>query len=182
MKYMMQSFRPTLVTFIPIIIIFAWLNAHMGYYPLVEGQQFSIDATFNDGPIGAIQMIEVPKGITLLNNDTENIISNKVEWNLSGTAGDYTLSYHYENMTLKHSLVITTGERRYAKPVLLPKDLGLTKTALKGITISNTKIRPFGELPVLGSIPWLNTWGWLGTYILFSLIFSIIFRKLLKVF
>jgi uncharacterized membrane protein (DUF106 family) len=182
MKYMMQSFKPTLVTFIPIILIFAWLNSHMGYYPLVDGQQFTIDAQFNDATTGVIEMIEVPKGIELLNGEKQNIADNKAEWALKGTAGDYTLSYRYGNATLKHSLIITKGERSYAKPVLLPKDLGLDKSSLKGITISNTKIRPFGELPVLSGIPWLNTWGWLGTYILFSLIFSIVFRKLFKVY
>src|SRR3989344_3449858 len=46
MKYMMHSLKPTLVTFIPLIIIFAWLSSHLAFYPLIAGEQFTLDAEF----------------------------------------------------------------------------------------------------------------------------------------
>src|SRR4030043_2257506 len=46
MEYMKHSFKSTLYTFIPIIIIFGWLNAHMAYYPLEPNQPFTITAYF----------------------------------------------------------------------------------------------------------------------------------------
>jgi uncharacterized membrane protein (DUF106 family) len=182
MQYMMQSFRPTLITFIPIIIIFAWLNTHMGYYPLVQDQQFSIVAAFEDGTTGTIEMVDIPKDITLLNSEKQTIQDAKATWSATGKAGDYTLSYSYMNQTAQHKIVITDGERRYSKPMLLQKELGLSKTKLKSMTVSNIKIKPFMDVPVINQIPWIKDWGWLGTYILFSLIFSIVFRKLFKVY
>jgi uncharacterized membrane protein (DUF106 family) len=182
MQYMMQSFKPTLITFIPIIIIFAWLNTHMGYVPLVQDQQFTVTAAFEDGTTGTIEMINVPDQITLLNGEIQTIQNGKAEWSLTGKSGDYSLSYQYQNKTGEHKLVITNGEKRYAKPVILKKELGLDKTQLKSITISNVKIKPFMAVPIINQIPWIKDWGWLGTYILFSLGFSILFRKLFSVY
>ena len=35
MDYMKKTMRPTLITFIPIILIFGWLSAHFAYEPLL---------------------------------------------------------------------------------------------------------------------------------------------------
>ncbi len=183
-KYMMHSFKPTLFTFIPIILIFGWLNAHMAYYPLVAGNQFSVVINFADGTTGSVTMT-APQGITLLDEATQTIQSNSVDWALEGDAGTYTLDYKLDGTEFSHSLIITSsmGDRQYAKPVLNPGDLGLSKdSGLQSLTISNKKIQPFKEIPLLGSIPWVGGFGWLGTYIVFSIIFSILMRKVLKVY
>jgi uncharacterized membrane protein (DUF106 family) len=182
MKYMMQSFKPTLVTFIPIIIIFAWLNSHMGYYPLTENNQFTVSALFQEGTQGTIEMVNVPQGITLQNSASQGILDAKAEWILTGSAGTYYLNYNYMNKTFQHQVIITKGERSYAKPLLFEKDLGLKGSGLKSVTISNRKVQPFKEAGILGKIPWIGGFGWLGTYIVFSLIFSIVFRKVFKVY
>ena len=40
MKYMGKSMKPTIITFIPIILIFGWMQAHLAYAPLIPDQPF----------------------------------------------------------------------------------------------------------------------------------------------
>ncbi len=183
-KYMMHSFKPTLFTFIPIILIFGWLNAHMAYYPLVAGNQFSININFADGTVGTVTLT-APQGITLLDDPSQTIQSNSVQWDMKGDAGTYTMDYTMNGTEFSHSLIITNSinDRQYANPVLSAKNLGLSKdSGLQTLTISNRKIQPFKEVPLVGSIPWIGGFGWLGSYIVFSIIFSMLLRKVLKVY
>lgn len=46
MKYMSHSMRPTLFTFLPIIVVFGWLNSHIAYYPLAPETPFEVQAFF----------------------------------------------------------------------------------------------------------------------------------------
>jgi uncharacterized membrane protein (DUF106 family) len=182
MQYMMQSFKPTLVTFIPIILVFGWLNTHMGYDPLIQDTQFTITAAFDPGATGMIDMVNLPKDITLLTAERQNIVNSSAKWALQGKAGRYTLSYKYGDVTVQHPIVITDGEHTYAKPILREQDLGVKNTILSTITISNKRVEPLRNIPIIGMIPWINGFGWLGTYILFSIGFSMLIRRMLKVY
>jgi len=180
-KYMMHSLKPTLFTFIPIILIFGWLNANMAYFPLIEGEEFSVLAQFDEGVDGFIE-IDVPEGLRLLSDTRQEILDDQAKWVLQGDAGDYSLSYTYDNKEFYHPLIITNGERRYADPDLDERELGLDKSGLDKIMVSNDKVRPLQGIPLIQSIPWIGGFGWLGTYILFSIGFSIGLRRLLKVY
>jgi len=178
MKYMSHSFRPTLFTFIPIIIIFAWLQAHMAYYPLVEGEQFSSTLAFKDGTIGEVFVL-APEGLELLNDAEQKILNNEVKFVFRGNSGEYNIKYVFEEKEYPHKAIITKSknDRKYV-PVLVP----MKNSNLKTIMLSNEKIKPIEGLIVLGSIPWINGFGWLGTYFILSLIFSLGLRKILKVY
>lgn len=183
-KYMMHSFKPTLFTFIPIILIFGWLNANMGYYPLVEDQEFGITVMFEEGTQGTVEMM-APDGIYLSNENVQTILNNKVEWALKGDAREYTIDYRFIDEEFSHGIIINENweDRKYTKPNLKNAELGLDKKSnLKTLTISNKKVQPFKEVPLMGSIPWFGNFGWLGSYIVFSILFSIGLRKLLKVY
>jgi len=181
-KYMMKSLKPNLFTIIPIIFIFGWLNANMAFYPLIANTQFSITAQFEEGTTGNIELIP-PDGITVITALDQEILNDKAEWVLQGDAGTYTVEYKYNDDEFNHKLIVVDNfkDRRYAKPVLRAKDLGI-KSDLKSITISNKRVIPFAKIPLIRDIPWVGNWGWLGTYILFSITFSIILRKRLKVY
>jgi uncharacterized membrane protein (DUF106 family) len=182
-KYMMHSMKPTLITFLPIILIFGWLNAHMAYYPIVEDTEFSIDAIFDEGSSGTIR-IEVPQGVEIIGAASQEILDNEARWVLAAEAGEYSLEYDFEGTEFSHKLIVTQSQsdRRYAKPELRPQELGLEETTLDRLVISNKKVQPLKSIPLIGSIPWIGGFGWLGTYILFSIAFSITLRKLLKVY
>ncbi|MBI5133500.1 MAG: DUF106 domain-containing protein [Thaumarchaeota archaeon] len=176
MKYMMKSMKPTLITFLPIIIIFSWLNAHFAFAPLVAGTDFSVTAEFADGLEGNVS-IAVPAGLSLLNGGetSKGIYDHKVIWFLRpASAGLYNLSFMYQDKTyVKDVLVVADAdERTYSTPVKAFK-----KELVKQIKVSNEKLTPFGSLTIFGYQP-----GWLLTYILSSLLFSIGLRKWMKVY
>ena len=166
MHYMMQSFRPMIVTFIPIILIFGWLNANLAYDPLQSGEEFTITATFSRGVTGDAGIVGA-EGLQVLSDTTQPIINGMAVWNLQGEEGEYIVQYKYNGEILDQELVI--GEGDFKKPI----------KAHKGSSIRRTVI---GNKPII--VMNIFGWkvGWLGTYIVFSLIFSFLFRKLLKLY
>ncbi len=179
MKYMMHSFKPTLITFIPIILIFGWLHGHMAYYPLNPGEDFEIRAEFAQGTQGEIELRVMPtseeleQGLFIIDNgeklkeQTKNIKSDQALFYLKGEKeGTYNLEFEYGGKKIAKELIISSDLGKYAEP-----QLGVKGSKLEMITVGNEPIKPlFGKV------------GWLGTYIILSIVFSLILRKLLKVY
>jgi uncharacterized membrane protein (DUF106 family) len=163
MKYMMHSMKPTLITFIPLIIIFGWLNAHLAYEPIMPNQEFTTSALFSKGTTGTIKFI-APEGIELVSNATQKMMDNKADWILKGKEGNYLLEYEFDNQTFNQELLITS-EKMYEKPVKVIKGGNLLT-----LQINNEKVRPISGIP----------FGWLGTYIILSIVFSMALRKIMK--
>ncbi len=164
MQYMKQSFKPTLYTFLPIILIFGWLNAHMAYHPIVPNTPFEISAEFYDGAFGDVTLDALPE-LTILSNKTVTIIDNKAMWRLQGEEADYLLSVTYGNEAYNMDLKITE-EREYAPP-----EKAIKKSKMKKIKIHNPPIK----IDIFGL-----KLSWLWAYIIFSIIISTILRKVLK--
>jgi uncharacterized membrane protein (DUF106 family) len=170
MQYMMKSMKPTLITFIPIIIIFGWLQAHMAFVPIMPDQDFSMIIDFEDGISGSI-MAEVPPGIELSGPATKEISDGKVIFTMRGKEGIYKsppIEFTVNDKTYSKPVIIT-NEPEYVSPVLSIRD-----NTIKSITTSNEKMK------ILNLFGWKL--GWLGTYIIFAIIFSMLLRKLLKVY
>ncbi|MBW2975297.1 DUF106 domain-containing protein [Candidatus Woesearchaeota archaeon] len=167
MKYMSHSMRSMLFTFIPIILIFGWMNAHLAYHPILPGQEFTTSISFYEGIKGDVSLV-IPNGISIDGNLTKSISDGEIMWGVKGDEGEYLLEYKTDTKSYTHEVLITR-EQKYAKPVKIVKD----KT-VKQISIDNSKIRAMN----------LFGWklGWLGTYIIISIIFSMILRKLFKVY
>jgi uncharacterized membrane protein (DUF106 family) len=162
MKYMMHSMKPTLITFIPIIIIFGWLNANLAYMPIMPDQEFTTTALFDKGTMGEIKIIP-PEGIDLVSNATQEIVDNQAEWTLKGISGNYLLEYEFNSES--HTKELLIAEKGYEKPVKNIKD-----SKLNILKINHEKVKPIPGVPL----------GWLGTYIIFSIIFSMSLRKIMK--
>ncbi len=175
MKYMSESMKPTLFTFIPIILIFGWLNSHMAYYPVTPGVPFEVSVYFETGADGEITM-SLPEELTVKETLTKDVVGEKVTWYVSGPAGEYNLTFEYKGRTYDKQVLITQ-ERRYISPVKKIKDSPVTQ-----IVVGNKPVKPFANIPIIQNIPWVSGWGWLGTYILFSIIFSMSLRRLLKIY
>jgi uncharacterized membrane protein (DUF106 family) len=172
MTYMKSSFKSTLYTFIPIIIIFAWLNMHIAFLPILPNTEFNVTAQFGAGAGGNITLSSIPE-LTMLNGATQEIVDNKAIWRLKGDAGEYKMTFDYNNEApYTHSVLITT-DKTYLVPQQIIKD-----SKLKMITNGNKAIQPFGEnFNLFGWHP-----GWLATYIILSILLSTLFRKLLDVY
>jgi len=167
-KYMMKSMKPTLVTFIPIILIFGWMNSHIAYEPVIPSAEFTSTVVFKEGSSGDISII-VPESIELLDDSVKDVESS-VSWRMQGDAGEYLIQYEYQDRTYDKELLISP-DREYKVPVKRVKD-----SNIRSIAIDHEKVRPFGSISILGWRP-----GWIGAYIIFSLIFSMSLRKLMKI-
>ena len=78
MKYMGLSMKPTLVTFIPIIIIFGWMHSHLAYEPILPGQDFTVNANFKNAE--GIITLSVPEGMEIISDKTQKIKYDKSNW------------------------------------------------------------------------------------------------------
>ncbi len=165
MKYMKQSFKPTLVTLLPVLLIFGWLNAHLAFMPIVPAQEFGTYVEFQEGASGSIEIIP-PEGFKLLSGKVVDIKNSRAFWKLKGPTGRHMIEYNYNNITYNKNVLITNTQN-YEEPV---KEID--KNNIKTINIDNKPMKP---LNIFG-------WeiGWLGTYIIFSIIFSMTLRKILK--
>jgi len=169
MKYMTQSFKSTFFTFIPIILIFGWMNAHFAYDPILPGEQFQMTLDFKKETIGEVLLV-VPRGIEIIGDRTQEITNDKVAFNLKGEEGNYkegdALIFKFDDKDFYKNIIIS-NDFKYEK-----KQEVIDHPNLKSISINyNKKV----ILPVLN-------WGWLGTYIIFSIIFSMLLRRVLKVY
>lgn len=170
MEYMKSSFKSTLYTLIPIIIIFGWLNSHMAFYPIEPDQSFSVTAFFADGHAPTVGISSIPE-LVVIGSLTQQILDNKAVWKLKGEAGEYKLTINYNSEEYDKELLISS-ERKYKQPEKIVKN-----SKLKRIIINNAKIYPLGDINLFG---WKPSWLW--TYIIFSIVISIGARKVLKVY
>lgn len=164
MVYMKHSMRPTLITFLPIIIIFGWLNAHMAYDPIMAGQDVTISAMI-DSTGDAVLSFAPQKGVEIVTDETQSIVEEKASWIIKADKGKYQATVEHNGE--RQSIPLRVDDRYYEEP---------TQTfdgAISSISVSlNKRI-------VLDLFGWKL--GWLGSYIILSIFLSIGLRKVLKV-
>jgi uncharacterized membrane protein (DUF106 family) len=175
MKYMMQSFKPTIVTFIPIILIFSWMNAHLAYEPILPEQEFNVTLFFKEGASGNAG-VSVPDGVEVTGGAIKRIENGAAVFNFRGKEGDYLLVFEHEGIKYEKELTISK-ERNYATPDKLFKEgaVSLIKTGNKKLIVVNLFGKQEGGF-FSGRI------GWLGMYIILSIVFSLGLRKVLKIY
>lgn len=173
MKYMMHSLKPTLFTFIPIILIFGWLQANIAFQPVLPNQEFSVEMLF-DGDGRNVELAVFPEGLKILNGNLQKVAANKVSYALTGAEGRYSLEFSVfgENKTreeLYKKEVLITNKWDYEEPVK-----AINKNGVKSIIVGNAKT------VILDLFGWKI--GWLGGYILFSIVFSLVQRRIFKIY
>ncbi|OIO66319.1 hypothetical protein AUJ68_01200 [Candidatus Woesearchaeota archaeon CG1_02_57_44] len=164
MQYMRHSMRPTLFTMIPIIILIGYLHAHLVYEPLQPDVPFDVTLHFLPGAQGSVTL-DVPHGMESLSGSVLPIIADKTVYTMQGDPGTYQLAFTYGSRAYTKNIIITT-QRFYEPPVQTYEG------DLKDITVQMEYLHPFGDLGIFGWHP-----GWLGVYIIFSIIFSTLLRK-----
>lgn len=166
MKYMSHSLKPTLITFIPIILIFGWASSAFAYEHIRPQQEFSITVFTDKGAEGNITL-NAPDEIKIIGGKTKKIGDGKANWSLNGREGEHVLEFIY-NGEKQQKNVLVTNENRYMEPVKETSGM-----------INQIKIN-YHEKKLLNLFGWKL--GWLGTYIIFSIAFTMALRKLLKVY
>ena len=176
MKYMTHSLRPTIITIIPIIIIFGWMSSTFAYENIKPQQEFSVSANFDRNANGNSELV-VQEGLEIIGNSVQKIESgttdrkgsgNHATWTLKGGEGEHIVEIIYNNEKQQTSVLITNN-KKYINP------LKKTDGIIKSIAINYNKLV---ILPI-GYKDWL---GWLGTYIWSSIIFTTVLRKLMRVY
>lgn len=163
MKYMGHSMKPTLITLLPLIVIFGWLNANLAYDPINPGEEFLITVEFDKGAVGDAQIILLD-GLSLLDEDTKKI-DGSATWRLKGDVGEHLIEWRVAGTTYKKDVLIS-NKQEYAPVVKRIKDNNVEQ-----IVIGNEK------KIVMNLMGWKL--GWLGAYIIFSIIFSMFTRKVM---
>ncbi|MBW2967923.1 TMCO1/EMC3 family protein [Candidatus Woesearchaeota archaeon] len=192
MQYMSHSMKSMLFTFIPVIIIFGWLNANLAYEPLHPETEFNISVDQNPQYTGEVTIVphkelEVIGGVSkeIEPAQAKGFLSKKdvgrVSFTLKGEESDdpavvYPVSFEYEGNRCSAEVMIT-DEQRYSKIDTVCKNSPMTR-----IHINNQKLVPLNLFGKDEGGWGSGRFGWLFTYIIFSMIFSIGLRKILKVY
>ena len=164
MKYMGKSMKPTIITFIPIILIFGWMQAHLAYAPLTPDQPFNVDVLAAKGITSGTVHLDVPEGLSVIGDIERELVEGKTNFTLKGEAGEYDASFTLQNKSVDVSILIT-NEAAYAPVQQSFKDASIAK-----VVLGNKTLKVFWKL------------NWLWSYILFSIVFSIALRKIMKVY
>lgn len=172
-----SSMKPMFVTIIPFLLIFGWANANISYDPIAPNEDFFIKAFFDSGASGNAEIL-VPEGIEVINGNIKEISEVKEEgwifkkkirdtqWILRGSAGEYEVEILFLDDKEIKKIIISEGadyanvEENY-------------KGEIERVLVGNEK-RIYINL-----LGWEV--GWLGSYILLSILFSMVLRKIMKV-
>jgi uncharacterized membrane protein (DUF106 family) len=167
MKHTLKSY---IFTFLPVILIFGWLQGHMAYAQIMPGEQFTTTVLFKSTTAENITL-SAP-GLEMLSPATQEISDSRAVWQLKGDAGEYALEYSYGKEVYVRDALITR-EWKYANAA--PNE-GISKDSnVKSITVNLKEVKPLNFLFGLQ----LN---WFWTYFILTIIMTFPLRKLLKVY
>ena len=172
MQYMMHNMRATLFTFLPIILIFGWMSGHFSLMPLVTNEEFSMTLTLLQK--NSTTTIHVPEGIILTTNETKIANDEKIMYTMKAEKeGEYRIDFTIGEKNYYHTVII--GQTRTA----FVAEKSIKDNILQEIRVNYKPLKiitfPF-TLPLFGEYL-----GWLGTYIIFVILFSTVLRKWLGV-
>ncbi len=176
MEMMKQSFKSMLYTFIPLILLFTWMSANIAYEPIAPGEEFSVTARVSNSfpyDLKDINVSVLPEGSVSRNEGyvPSRESRREAQWLVTiESEGVHTLEF--SSPTFSESVdVLITESKDYLDPVTDFRDSQLLR-----VEVGNDAVRPLGEFSLFGLRP-----NWLFTYIIFSVLFSFLFRRLLKV-
>jgi uncharacterized membrane protein (DUF106 family) len=177
MQQLSSSMKSTLITLIPLFLLFGWMQTNYSYTPIGPGEEFIASAQFTQGTAPMNISLAASNGLQVLDNPIQVPNQNIAQWHLkAGSEGTYQLTYEYG--TEKYiQPVIVTKDFKYANPVMTQQK-GIKKgSSLIKLSVNLQPLRMFDGLSIFGWHP-----GWLATYIILSLIFSTLLRKALSVY
>lgn len=166
MQYLLHSLRPTLFTMVPLLLVFSWLAAHFAYEPLYPQQEFSVVAHAQDGITGAATLDVSPP--LPVDNQLQHAENGRYSWKLKGEEGTYLAT-------------ITVNDNAYEKEVIIsPKQIYAAPEKKINDGVIKTIEVPMKKLVFVNLLGWQM--GWLGAYVLSSLVCTILLRKMFGVY
>jgi uncharacterized membrane protein (DUF106 family) len=170
LEYMKASFKPMLITMLPVLLMFSWMTGHLSYEPIYPGETYGITALFKEGLTGEAKLMIDDKS-TLISPEMQNITDGKASWSVKGEAGEHEFKVMVGNTTQTKIVKIGTTFD-YAEAITL-----FQHSDIENIRIDYKTLKPLGEFSLFGWHP-----GWVGLYLIFSIVFSMSLRKLFKIY
>ena len=162
LEQMKHSMKPMLFTTLPVLILFGWLGSHLAYASLMPNEPFSVDVVLRE-----------PANVSL-STDLEQVAVRaenlNYTWHLKGPSGKYILEFTVGEQQYEHTLIVT-DEQRYVQPLKT-----FPSGVIESIHINNPELKPFSTISFFGWQP-----GWLGIYIIISIILNLGIRKVLNI-
>lgn len=169
LDYMKQSFKPTLVTMIPILIIFGWMTGHLAYDSISPGVPVNVTMFFEKTQTGDAYL-QVSSGLSIVGVSQKTIDerTHTAMWTVKGVSeGKYDLTFSKDGEKVSQPIIIS-AESEYAKPVLAYS---------KSATFVQSKIGNNSKVVLdLG----FYQMGYLMTYLICAILFSLGIRKLMN--
>ncbi|MFT4312014.1 MAG: EMC3/TMCO1 family protein [Candidatus Woesearchaeota archaeon] len=167
-----EMIKPAFVTMIPLLILFAWIATHLVYVPLQADEPFSVSVFLPEYVSGSVFMnsstfgeqeqgLEPARHGFMFKRDYM-----RATFELSGDVGEHNLTFTHKEYELDQrvridpSITERTPDRRVNEGVF----------QIFRVNYEKMEILPLG----------FTTFAGIGAYIVFSLIFSLTFRKLFK--
>lgn len=163
LQYMSHSMKPTIVTMLPVLLIFGWLSAHFAYEPLHPGTEYNLVVYGKDNATGNFALESNPS--LVIDQAEKSFADGKAEWKIKGKEGEYLLTVKSDVNSYNKDLIISNTQK-YSESEKNVNDGVIDKISVE--------MKP---LIVMNLFGW--ELGWLGTYIIFSLIFSMGLRKIM---
>jgi len=163
MKYMMQSMRATIITMLPIILIFGWMSAHYSLQPILPGEQFQL-LIETMSPVN-VSIVSSP-GVTMKES---RVLSTGVEFSMIAPLEGI------------FDIALSAGGKNYASSVVVSESLSkvASKNTINDGIVTSISV-PYKKLIVFNLFGWQL--GWLGVYIIESILLSLGLRKWLNVY
>ncbi len=172
MKMMKQSFRPMLFTLIPILLIFGWMQDRLAYEPINPAEEFSVRIQLEKDLGKTLINATAPEGIVLTSDANKEVSDGIAIFTFRadepGTYSAPGLTFSVNGKSYTKEILITE-DRKYFDPIMSVRD----KT-VKSIETVHEKVKVIK----IGTF----SLSWLWSYIIFSVFFSSVLRKLLKVY
>lgn len=175
MEYMKRSLKPMLFTFLPIIIIFTWMNGNFLYEQLPAGEPLIVKAYVNDGFSGSLVLssmtLETQELTSPITTDAEG--RNVAAFALQGSAGVHNFTIAYNGEDYGNSGTVVFGENPTVTTFVGKGPV----EKQSGIVVEYPRVRPLGSFHVGSWYP-----GWIFVYIVLSIVLSMTTRKLMKIY
>ena len=185
MQQMKHSMKSTIITIVPMFLIFGWMSSSLAFHAVSPGEEFETSITFENEALGQANITSGT--LEILTDPVQEINGKEVRWALRGTEGMHNIVFNYGGETYERE-VILTDRWEYADPYLEKENkiLGIINIGdsepvpedsnIKRVAVELNPVRPFGDFRLFGWQP-----GWLSTYFLFTLLLTLPVRKLMKV-
>lgn len=167
MTYFKHSLKPTIYTMLPLLFVFLWVGSHYSYIPLYPDKEFTTTVVLEKGAEGEIEILPQP-GIEIIGESKKNVNNENATFTLKGKEGEYLIEYAHDGK--KHDKkVLITKEQSYAEQ----------SEKISGNSVKEIRIN-YEKNEMLNIFGWKL--GWLGTYLIFSLISSLAIRKAMNLY